>query len=449
MSDTLFHPYQRRWIANDSRFKVGMFARQTGKTFGTTFEVAKDCQLSDLDGKRTRWVILSRGERQAKEAMEEGVKRHCQALGAVVRASETDWRGDATFRALEVEFPNGSRITALPANPDTARGFSANVMLDEFAFHQDSRKIWQALFPVISAGWKLRVISTPNGKGNKFYDLMTSEDPIWYRQTTDIYEAVNDGLNRNIEELKAGIGDDDAWAQEYELQWLDEASAWLSYDLINAAEHDAAGDPDGYQGGPCYIGNDIGARHDLWVAWVWEQVGDVFWAREIVAKKRISFAEQDEILDELMKKYRPLRLCIDQTGMGEKPVEDAKRRYGSSIVEGVIFTGPNKLRLATIGKEKFEDRKVRIPLGDTVLRADLHKLRKVTTALGNVRFDADSDSAGHADRTWAAFLGLYAGASDTGPAVCAMPKDEGHVEQRESLLGRSGKLSRLFGRREG
>ena len=212
MSDVLFYPYQRRWISEQARFKIGMFARQTGKTFGTTFEVAEDCQLADLDAGRTRWVILSRGERQAKEAMEEGVKRHAQALGSIVRAYEQEYRtNEATYRAMEVEYPNGSRITALPANPDTARGFSANVFLDEFAFHQDSRKIWTALFPVISAGWKLRVVSTPNGKGNKFYDLMTGDDKIWCRQTCDIYQAVADGLPRNIEELRIGIADDDAW----------------------------------------------------------------------------------------------------------------------------------------------------------------------------------------------------------------------------------------------
>ena len=127
MGSELFYPYQQRWISNDSRFKIGMFARQTGKTFTTTFEIARDCQLADLAGKRQRWVILSRGERQAKEAIEEGVKRHCQALGSLVRTVEGDWRTDgASYRALEVEFPGGSKITALPANPDTARGFSAN-----------------------------------------------------------------------------------------------------------------------------------------------------------------------------------------------------------------------------------------------------------------------------------------------------------------------------------
>jgi phage FluMu gp28-like protein len=411
VSDPLFYPYQRRWAGNDSRFKIGMFARQTGKTFTTTFEIAKDCQLAEIEGRRARWVILSRGERQAREAMEEGVKRHCQALGTMVKTMEYDFRGgEATYRALEVVYPGGSRITALPANPDTARGFSANVFLDEFAFHQDSRKIWTALFPVISAGWKLRVVSTPNGKGNKFYDLMTGADAVWYRQTVDIYQAVADGLPRNIDELRAGINDDDAWAQEYELKWLDEASAWLSYELISACEDEQAGRPELYAGGPCYVGVDIGARNDLFVIWVDELIGDVAWNREIIAKKRISFAEQEELLADVFARYRVLRCCMDQTGMGEKPVEDAKRRHGSTMVEGVLFTGPNKLALATLGKQQFEDRKCRISMGDTALRADLHKLQKVTGPTGTPRFVADSDSAGHADRTWAKFLAANAAA---------------------------------------
>jgi len=407
----LFYPYQRTWIGADSRFKIGMFARQTGKTFCTTFEVARDCQLADIAGRRVRWVILSRGERQAKEAMEEGVKRHCQALGSLVSESVSEYKTDgATYRALEVEFPGGSRITALPANPDTARGFSANVFLDEFAFHQDSRKIWAALFPVISAGHKLRVVSTPNGKGNKFYDLMTGDDPVWYRQTTDIYQAVADGLPRDIEQLRQALGDEDAWAQEYELKWLDEASAWLSYELINSCEDELAGIPALYKGGPCFAGVDIGLRSDLFVVWVDEMVGDVLWCREIIAEKRLSFAAQAAILDEVFHKYRVSRLCMDQTGMGEKPVEDAIARYGARV-EGVLFTGPNKQIMATLGKQQFEDRRCRIPMGDTTLRADLHKLQKVVGPTGTPRFVAERDSAGHADRAWAKFLAANAAAN--------------------------------------
>jgi phage FluMu gp28-like protein len=413
---TLFHPYQIRWIEAQSRFKLAMMARQTGKSLCTTYEIARDCQLAEIEGRKTRWVILSRGERQAKEAIDEGVKVHCKAMGSIIKASEYDYSGgDAKYRAMEVEFPNGSKITALPANPDTARGFSANAFLDEFAFHADSRKIWSALFPVISKGWSLRVVSTPNGKGNKFYDLMTGDDPIWYRQTTDIYEAVADGLKRNVDELRRALNDDDAWAQEFELKWLDEASAWLSFELINSCEHDAAGSADNYQGGPCFVGVDIAARNDLFVIYVLEAVGDVLWTRDIIVRKRITFMEQDELLADVFRRYRVIRCCMDQTGMGEKPVEDAIRKHGSSRVEGVLFTGPNKLTLATLGKEAFEDRKIRIPLGDSDLRADLHKLQKITGATGQPRFVAESDSTGHADRTWACFLALNAADNQSGP----------------------------------
>jgi hypothetical protein len=375
-----------------------------------------DCYAAEAAGRRARWVILSRGERQAQEAIEEGVKKHCQAYRLGIESTEGAFKGASgeRYTQLDVVLPGGSRITALPANPDTARGFAANVFLDEFAFHADSRKIWSALFPVISNGYKLRVTSTPNGKGNKFYELMTDArlDSVWSRHTVDIRQAVADGLPRDVEQMRRALNDADAWAQEFELKWLDEASAWLPYDLIDRAEHRRAGFPEGYAGGPCTVGVDIAARHDLFVIWVLEQVGDVRWTREIITRRRVSFFEQDALLDGVFARYRVTRCCMDQTGMGEKPVEDARRRHGSTRVEGVLFTGPNKLTMATRGKQAFEDQKIRIPLGDAGLRADLHKLKKITGPTGAPRFVAESDGAGHADRAWACFLALNAVSED-------------------------------------
>lgn len=406
--------YQQRWFKDRSRFKIGRFARQTGKTFTTTLEIVDDLYLAEAERRRSPWVILSRGERQAKEAMEEGILRHLDAYQVAARdiAREdytfTDEDSGVRRTALQVRLPRGNKATALPANPDTARGFSANVFLDEFAFHKDSRKIWTALFPVISAGWKLRVTSTPNGKNNKFYDLATTEDPIWSQHVVDIHQAVADGLPRDIDEMKRALMDDDAWDQEFLLKWLDEASAWLSFDLINSVEHDHAGVPEHYQGGPCFVGVDIGTRRDLFVIWVDELVGDVLWTREIIARRRISFAEQDGLLDGVFGRYRVVHCAMDQTGMGEKPVEDAQRRHGNVRVEGVLFNVASKLLLATIGKQAFEDRKARIPMGDDKLRQDLHALKRIPTATGAPRFDADADANGHADRAWACFLAKYA-----------------------------------------
>jgi phage FluMu gp28-like protein len=408
------YSYQRRWLADQSRFKIGMFSRQTGKTFTACLEIVNDCLDAEAAGGRRRWVILSRGERQAKEAIDANVKPHLRAYQAAFNALEYPFEGG--YKALEVELPGGSRITALPANPDTARGFSASVLLDEFAFHADSRAIWRALFPVISAGHKLRIVSTPNGKGNVFHDLMTGHGGEWSQHQVDIYQAVAAGLPRNIEELRRALNDEDAWAQEFELQWVEAASAWLSYELISSCEAASASiNGAGYTGGEVYLGNDVGLRGDLWCVWVLEKIGNTLWTREIRTLRRSTFAEHDAVLAELFDRYRVVRLCIDQTGMGERSTEEYQARWGRSRVEGVIFSAAAKQALAMLGKGCFEDRRVRIPEGDSEIRNDLHKLRKVVSAAGGVRFQAERDSAGHADRAWALFLALNAAITPAAP----------------------------------
>ncbi|MEG0936561.1 MAG: terminase family protein [Comamonas sp.] len=436
----LLYPYQVRWIKDKARFKLGRFARQTGKTFTTTLEIVDDVAEAEIRSLRSPWVILSRGERQALEAMEEGVMRHQAAYGAAMKVAreDTDFYDEESGirrRALQLIYPNGNKISALPANPDTARGFSANVFLDEFAFHKDSRKIWTALFPVISAGWRLRVTSTPNGKGNKFYDLSTGDDSIWSRHVVDIHQAIADGLPRNADELRAALMDEDAWSQEFLLEWLDEASSWLSYDLINSVEHDHAGIPDHYTGGPCYVGVDIAARNDNFVIWVDELVGDVLWTREVIVKKRISFAEQDALQDDVEQRYNVVRYCMDQTSMGEKPVEDAKRRYGVNRVEGILFNSSTKMTMATLIKQSFEDRKSRIPMADEKLRSDLHKVRKIPSPTGVPRFDADSDANGHADRFWAKALSCLAAHGAAGPVRVASARPPSTKSVAEQLKG--------------
>jgi len=406
---------QKAWMQDKSRFKLGKFCRQGGKSFVATLEVVDDVVEAQATGRRSPWVILSRGERQAFQAVREGVDRHLHAYDIVLKSLTEEVvefydEDKIKRRGLEIHFPGKARnfIAAIPANPDTARGYSANMLFDEFGFHKDSRAIWGAAYPIITRGFKARVISTPNGKKNKFYELDTDATGTWSHHRMDIYQAIREGAPLNADELKAGLMDDDIWQQEYLLLYIDEASAWLDFDTINAVENDHAGLPEHYAGGPCYVGVDIAARNDLFVIWVLELVGDVYWTREVIVKKRISFAEQDALLDDVFLRYRVMRACMDQTGMGEKPVEDAQRRHGSSRVEGVLFTSPNKLHLATVGKEKFQDRKIRIPDGDQALRLDLHKLKKETSATGAPRFVADSDAAGHADRAWACFLACNA-----------------------------------------
>jgi phage FluMu gp28-like protein len=251
--------------------------------------------------------------------------------------------------------------------------------------------------------------------------------PTFSLHTVTIYDAVEQGLldrimghKTTIEEReawlaeeKAACGDENIWLQEYCCIPVSENDAFLTWDLIRPCEDSGAGKPELAGTGAFYIGNDIGRRHDLAVFWVIEKVGDVFWTREVVKLKDASFAVQDDELDRLVAAYKPVRICMDQTGMGEKPVEDAKRRHGNYRVEGVGFTGPVKQELAFELRRRFEDRQVRIPVDQDIRRAH-HAVKKTVTAAGNIRFDADRTDKGHADEFWAHALALHGASNPAG-----------------------------------
>ncbi len=158
-------PYQRRWVEDNSQLKIVVKARQIGYSFAATLRAVLECVR-----RKTTWIFLSKGERQSRLLMEK-VQEHIQSCGIVAQASESAFFEGTLIKQLETRFANGSVIYGLPANPDTARGYSGNVTLDEFAFHADAEKIYAALFPSITRGFGLEVISTPNGEQGKFYEL--------------------------------------------------------------------------------------------------------------------------------------------------------------------------------------------------------------------------------------------------------------------------------------
>lgn len=404
---------QKALVKDPSKFILAMASRQTGKTSTVGLKVVDQIHEKMVVGDSKFWVILSSGERLSREVMSETIRKHSYAyqLGAS-DIQEGVFKGtEGNHTQLEVKYPGGSRILALPANPDTARGYTTNLWLDEFATHQQSREIWGAAFPLISAGHDIIVSTTPKGKSNKWYELWTATRGTWSRHSWDVYQAVAQGLPRNIQELRDNLGDDELWAQEFELKFTDEATAWLSWDLINSCEHTLAGIPSGYLGGECVVGVDIasGRGRDLFVIQVLERIGDVWWHREEIAEANANFSVQDDLLDGVMKRYRVTSCYMDQTGIGEKPVHDAQRNYGQSVL-GVLASPASKLRQANAAKRAFEDRKVRIATGSDELRNDLHKIKKEVVG-DKLRFTAERDKSGHADRASALLLALDAARS--------------------------------------
>lgn len=446
--------YQQEAAHWQARFDLRKWARQTGKTFEDTREI-----VDDSHERRTAWVILSRGERQSKKNIEQCAV-HCQAYGAAAKVIEDTWEGDdAKYKSLEIRLPNNSVILGLPANPDTARGFSANVALDEFALHKDSRKIFAALFPVITRGYRLKVTSTTFGKQNKFYDLdiawskkMEDGDPHYHTSKIDIYDAIAGGLelkdeDGNIttpEQLKEALGDDDAWDQEYMVLYLDEATAYLTYELITKCE-DPEIEPEPVwvgtllaraaelheiylttkehppsfnlldetwlNGDHLYLGFDVARRRHGSVIWVNRDRQGLQETVAVIRMKNLPFFVQKVVLFSLLSHPQMRRACIDATGLGMQLGEEAVDQFGESLVEAITFSAASKEVLATGLKQKMEDGIPRIP-AEPYIRNSFHSIKRLPSGTGHFRFDAEaSDKSGHADEFWAQALALHASGS--------------------------------------
>jgi len=439
--DRHFLGYQQRWLDDRALFKIGLWARQTGKDYTCAAEAAHDCAIHP----NRHWLIVACGERQARETLrkagdwvrlfrqEESATQKDQCYSPVTRESAT-----------EIQFSNGSRISALPARPGTIRGYSANIILTEFAFHDRPEEIWQAIFPSVSnqlrgGSKKVRIISTPNGQGN-FFHKFWNESATFSKHKVTIHDACADHLPLNVEVLKQGILDPDSWAQEYECQFLDPASVLLPYELIESCQSADATefssiDTLSTHTGELFLGIDFGRKHDLTVCWTLERVpaaaspapvptaSPTFITREVLVLQRTPTPEQLEHLRPRIQRAR--RVCFDRTGagigLGDSLVQEFTQAGDGSDPSGKIelcnFTAGLKEEIFVKLRAAFERRKIWIP-SSREIREDLHGIHRITSSQGHISYRATHSADGHSDRCTALALALRA-AESMRPSACA------------------------------
>ena len=435
--------YQSRWVAETEPVAVCEKSRRIGISWATALMAVRQVTPDD----RPANVYY---QSYAKD-MTSGFIADCrdwaewyQKVSAEIE--QESFREDGRdFQVYRIRATTGKEISAMTSSP---RGFRSKGrpgdfgIIDEAAFVDDLGAVLKALTAFRILGGQIRIISTHNGEGSQFATLVKDiREGIrpGVVHTTTFRDALDQGLYRRIcsltgeswspdreqdweQRIRAEYGDDAA--EELDCVPASGAGHWLAWPLLHAAEHADAGNPDlFFPRNTAYIGVDVARRRDLWVAVVLELVGDVLWVRELVSARNITFAEQDFILDGLVDRYRPVRIKMDQTGMGEKPVEDARMRYGSMRVEGVLMSGPRRLDVATCLRELFEDGRIRIPQGDRELMRDLRSVRTEEAPGGGVRLLAprtkddsgDGEGKTHADRFWALALASAAAAGMAGP----------------------------------
>lgn len=387
VKDKVLFPYQRQWISDRSRFKICNKARQIGISLCLGFEGLLDV----FDGEPVYYV--SRTERQSIYLLEKFYK----------------WVDFFSTLGLELSFDSRSRtecrvngvdVKSLTSEAAAGEGFSGNVYLDEFGLHENDEQIYRSLYPVITWGYKIRIVSRPFGQSNKFYEIWNDVEryPDYRRYEYDIHRAIADGLPVDVEELRRNF-DEDGFAENYLCRFIDESTSYIPYDLIrnNLGEYTGSD-------GDNYLGIDIGRKHDSTILYIGCKLRDKVWTRQVREVKHSSFEDQKVQIREVIEQYRIKGGAMDSTGLGMQVAEELHEEF--SFLTPVSFTNQIKEGMATRVKRMLEKSELVIP-DDSTLITDIHSIRRTITKAQNPVFDANRTSTGHADRFWALALMLH------------------------------------------
>lgn len=437
----MFLEFQRRWIDDVSRLKLMEKSRQIGVSWSTAYGCVE--RTAPAEARHDQWVS-SRDEIQARLFLEDCVKfaRLLNAGAEYLGLQVID--PDRKISAYVLQFVNGKRIHSMSSNPDAQAGKRGGRVLDEFALHPDPRKLYSIAYPGITWGGQMEIVSTHRGSANFFNELVQEikhkgNPKSFSLHRVTLQDALDQGFLWKLQQvlpadnpiqemdeqgyfdfIRSGCADEEQFLQEYMCLPADDEGAFLTYDMIARCEYkmderwemDSLGRFEGRTMSELYVGVDVGRNHDLTAIWVLERINGRFFTRLLMELRGVSFSSQEAELYALLDLPMVRRCCIDSTGLGMQLAERAVEKYGSKV-EGVRFTGPVKEALAYPVRAQFEDLGVKIPHNNRI-RSDLRAVRKTTTAAGNIRFDADRGTNGHADRFWALALAIHA-AGNAGP----------------------------------
>ena len=252
MSNGYFLPYEIEWINDVSRFKIWEKSRRIGATFTQSYE---DTEYSAVAKDPNKVYFSSADESAGKEYIDYVRFWSGKMNYAVTDIYEDFIDTEKDITAMTAAFKNGSKIHALTNNPRRFRSKGGKVVLDEFAFHDDAKALWNAARPSIQWGHPIRILSTYNGQNNLYYQFVQDVKKgklKWSLHSTPITVAVAQGLADKIlrrelteeerqawlDEERANCGDETTWLQEYMCVPVDESTAFLTYDLIRSCETD-------------------------------------------------------------------------------------------------------------------------------------------------------------------------------------------------------------------
>ena len=199
--------------------------------------------------------------------------------------------------------------------------------------------------------------------------------------------------------------DGPAFKQEYLCEFIDEASSYFPFDLIEGCiDQDSEYIKfDQTPSGILYAGYDPAKQVDSGVFTIISKNdrGEI----RVVYQRAwhgINYSEQLAEIERWMQFRRISSITTDQTGLGQKIQEDLERKFGAKAI-GMTFTQASKEKMIINLRQLMQDKKIKFP-NDQMLIHELHSLERIQTEHSTSYKHSNGE---HDDRVWSLAMACY------------------------------------------
>ncbi|GIM47026.1 hypothetical protein DNHGIG_25750 [Collibacillus ludicampi] len=439
-----FEDYQREFLEATERFQIYLKGRQLGFSFVSAARaLARSQNLDDYT-----CIIASYKLDDSKEKIRYAKQLYDALPDQYKKRKMVDNATSLEFVDKSGRKSTGTRIIAQGKGPIRGKGSNnvLDIILDEFAFFGSfDAPVYTSAVPVLTRvkHGSLTIISTPLGKVGKFYEiwdgvkkfrnykrrtiywwdfsLLCKDVPRARREAPDMHtlQRVEEFGTEQLHELFNAM-DLESFQQEFECAFIDDSTSYFPLAMVYACVMD---DENGEQDqlmardlkelrektiGSLGGGYDVGRRKDASELVSLDDTGNGKVLRYLASYKQSDFELQERELSRFLEIAKPLRLCIDETGIGMQMAEGLRKKYGSQV-EPIPFTNANKEAMAIALHKEFEKGRAGILIpNDRDLISQIVAIKREVTSTGAFRYSVERNEKHHGDKFWALALANWA-----------------------------------------
>lgn len=360
-----FRSYQQDWIDSfiHNRLTAIVGARQIGKS--STIAIASiiyatGYKIEEQAHNPSDVFIASKDLKTAKNIISM-LNKHIDNIEQIYKLKI---RNKKLGGIQEVVLLNGRKITSMPGTPNSLRGFTGCVIIDELSANNwDPEEILAEALSITSSDTRFKVIICTNAdmEGSFVHDFFYSDKEdhatrraMWSCFNTTIYDAYEE-LPSHIASIKDTISSN-MWKRFYENAFLGAGSGLL--DLIYLQSRVTTTKPN--IGPLTFMGVDPGFSEQgnptgIVIVTIDNNICYTIY-EELMFSPSLDFLCQH--IANLKKQFGCSKILIDQGTVGYHVLQNCKKLIGEISVEGISCTSKNQITWFNMLLNLLQDNKI-------------------------------------------------------------------------------------------